>query len=179
MSAPRFSDRTPFSVAQPAAKLALTGVVPVVAVLALGPLAPSLTASAFTEPVSQSQSEAWAGGLETRQAMPRSIEPATLASSTSYTSGFDPAAAGVTVPRPEQPQSHIVPAHACGDESASSCGKIVKAHVIMPLPRPASVKLADARRKNSNGLFGLAWPRELTSPFTYVGDKVASLFKKS
>jgi hypothetical protein len=178
MRVPRFDDRTTFSVAQPAAKLALTGIVPVIAVLALGPLAPSLTASAFTEPPPPSQGETWAGGLEAPQVTNASTEPAVLASSTSYTSGFDAAAVGLALVKPEQAQAHVTPARTCGEESASSCGKIVKAPV-MPLPRPASVKLADARRKHANSLFGLSLPRELVSPFTYVGDKVASLFKKS
>jgi hypothetical protein len=200
MQAPRPDSKTLIQLRAPAAKLALTGIVPLVAVLALSPLmARPAFLQFFAVPAASSvQDPVWAGHLDNPQIASTATEPSTSARSTSYTSGFDPAAVGLIPPKAAPGRSAQL--RGCADEgtdkaadsarATSGCGKSAKV-VALPLPRPAELKpvaTADASAdrpapRKGNGLFGfmphLPSAGQLLSPFTYVGDKVSSLFKKS
>ncbi|MGO9007120.1 MAG: hypothetical protein ACLQIQ_03280 [Beijerinckiaceae bacterium] len=190
----------PIQFRAPAAKLALAGIVPLVALLALGPLMarPAFLQFFAAPAASNPQDPVWAGHLDNPEAANATAEPSTSVRSTSYTSGFDPAAVGLVPPKAAPGRAAQL--HACADEGAdkaadlahltSGCNKSAKT-VALPLPRPPELKpvaTADvsadqpAPRKR-NGLFGfvphLPSAGQLLSPFTFVGDKVSSLFKRS
>lgn len=197
MPAPRPDDKTPIQVRTPAAKLALTGIVPLIAVLVIGPLLARPGVLQFFAGPARSgvQGPMWAGQLDNAQIASTTQEPSTAVRSTSYTTGFDPAAVGLVAPKSSPGKG--LQLRTCADESTdlmhpnAGCAKPGKASAL-PQPRPSELKpnvvayapAADkpAPRK-SNGLFGfmprLPTARQLLSPFTFVGDKVSSLFKRS
>ena len=197
MPAPRLDTKMPIYIRVPAAKLALTGIVPVLAVLALAPFLPRLgLAHLVAQPaVATEQGPAWAGDLDNLQTVSGGPKPAV--SSTSYTSGFDAAAAGLTTLKSSQVASRVllparVEAHSCAEEPspphASTCGKLAKVFA-QPTPRPTELKFTTrqaegkAAQKHAGGIFGfspqLPTTRQLLSPFTFVSDKVTGLFKRS
>jgi hypothetical protein len=183
---------------KPTVRLALTGIVPVLAVLAFSPF---VAHSAFWQasadrPAQLTREPAWAGGLETAETTSIVAEPTAAVRSASYTSGFDPAAAGLVSPKSSQAPHSAASrdGRGCleeGNDPAHLLAPCVKAaKVAQPAPRPVPKPLAladtgnsKAAGKSDNGLFGFA-PRlpsanQLLSPFTFVGDKVSSLFKRS
>ena len=197
MPAPRLDTKLPIYIRVPAAKLALTGIVPVLAVLALAPFLPKLgLAHLVAQPAVATQQEpAWAGELDKLQTVSGEAKPAV--SSTSYTSGFDATAAGLTTFKSAQVASRVllparVEAHPCSDDAnpprANTCGKLAKVFA-QPTPRPTELKFvprqADGKtaQKHAGGIFGLSpqlpTARQLLSPFTFVSDKVTGLFKRS
>jgi hypothetical protein len=200
MQAPRPDSKTPIQFRAPAAKLALTGIVPLVAVLALSPL---MARPAFLQFFSVSTAPSardpfWAGHLDNPQVASTATEPVGSATSTSYTTGFDPVAVGLVPPKAVPGRGAQL--RACTDEGTdkatdpphmtSGCNKSAKA-AALPLPRPAELKplaIADVSADKpvppkKSGLFGfmphLPSAGQLLSPFTFVGDKVSSLFKRS
>jgi hypothetical protein len=196
MLAPRPDSKTPIQLRAPAAKLALTGIVPLLALLALGPLMAKPTLLQFLTPpvTSNPQDPVWAGHLDNSQPASAPTDPAANARSTSYTSGFDPAAVGLLPPKAAQLPGRAAPTRACADEAidktadparATSACKSPKT-AALPLPRPPELKVVatvDKPAPKGNGMFGfmphLPSTTQLLSPFTYVGDKVSGLFKKS
>jgi hypothetical protein len=183
MPAPRFESQTPLLTRSPAAKLALTGMFPVLVLLALGPFIPTSAFLSFMTPsvASDSQGPFWAGDLDARRAADLAAEPAEPARSNSYTSGFDPAAAGLVPLRPVQEPGRSAQARDLREPIKTAA---------QPQPRPAALKPvpvadtnADRSQKPSKGFFGftpqLPSATQLLSPFTFVSDKVSSLFKRS
>jgi hypothetical protein len=197
MSAPRYDNKTPIQLRAPAAKIALTGIVPLLALIALGPLTAGPTFLQFLAPstASSTQDPVWAGHLDHPQLAPTATEPFTTVNSTSYTSGFDPAAVGLLPPKAALAPGRNAQIRACAEDgadkaadplrTASACSKSTKT-AALPLPRPAEFKPvvapADKPAPKSNDVFGfisrLPSTSQLFSPFTYVGDKVSGLFKK-
>ncbi|MGP0060554.1 MAG: hypothetical protein ACLPID_14815 [Beijerinckiaceae bacterium] len=201
MQAPRPDSKTPIQFRAPAAKLALAAIVPLVAVLALSPL---MARPAFLQFVSapaahSAQDPFWVGHLDNQQVAGTTTEPSGSATSTSYTTGFDPVAVGLVSPKAVPGRGAQL--RPCADEATdkptdpahvtSGCNKSAKA-AALPLPRPAELKpvaIADTSAdkpvppRKKNGLFGfmphLPSAGQLLSPFTFVGDKVSSLFKRS
>jgi hypothetical protein len=193
MPAPRSESHSLLHSRLLAVRLVLTGILPAAAMLAAGLFLSISAFSGFVAPSEESsvQEPVWAGDLNA----PRTVgtaEPGSSAKSESYTSGFDSTAVGL-VPRksPEAGKSLPRDARACLDDStdpAHPTGLCIKStRPVQPQPRPAALKPlaenADRQQKPSNGFFGfspqLPTARQLLSPFTYVGDKVASLFKRS
>jgi hypothetical protein len=197
MSAPRYDSKTPIQLRAPAAKLALTGIVPLLALIALGPLTARPSFLQFLAPstVSDTQDPEWAGHLDHPQPPSPATEPATAVNSTSYTSGFDPATVGLLPPKAVQAPGRSAQIRTCAEDgadktadparAASACAKSTKT-AALPLPRPAEFKpAAPADNKpapKDNGAFGfmphLPSASQLLGPFTFVGDKVSGLFKK-
>jgi hypothetical protein len=200
MSAPRLDSKTPIHFRAPSATLALTGIVPVLAVMALSPAVPKPGFLNFLSAhvVSEQAHPEWAGHLDAANSAPTAAEASETVRSTSYTSGFDPAAVGLA-PLKDPP----LPAHAaqhdprgCAEESPdkivdishppNGCSKTAKVFVL-PSPRPVAPKTIVAGDKPASPQpdgFGnfqvyLPSPSQLLTPFNYVSDKVSGLFKRS
>jgi hypothetical protein len=187
MPAPRSESHSLLHSRLLAARLVLTGILPAAILLAAGLFLSISAFSGFVEPTedASAQEPVWAGDLSA----PRTVataEPGLSAKSESYTSGFDPAAVGLVQRKsPEAGKSLPRDAHACVEEStdpahaSSLCIKSTRP--VQPQPRPAALKpVAENGQKPSSGFFPqLPTARQLLSPFTFVSDKVASLFKRS
>jgi hypothetical protein len=202
MSAPRLGSKTPIHFHAPAAMVALTGIVPVLAVMALSSAVPKpdfLNFLPSPAAASNAPDPIWAGHLDAFNSASPAAEVSEVARSTSYTSGFDPAAVGLAPLKTAPVTGRIAQRdpRACADETvdkvadigrtASACSKSVKVFVL-PLPRPAALKTVVAADKpaQSQATGGLTdftshlpSPYQLLTPFNYVGDKVAGLFKRS
>jgi hypothetical protein len=197
MTAPRLDSKTPINFRAPSATLALTGIVPVLAIMAFSPAVPKPSFLNFlsAHAVSEQAHPEWAGLLDAANSAPAAAEASETVRSTSYTSGFDPAAVGLA---PLKDPSVLAQRdlRGCPEESPEKildvsrapggCGKAAKVFVL-PSPRPMAPKTIAAIDKSASpqtsgfGIFPvqLPFPSQLLTPFNYVGDKVSGLFKRS
>jgi hypothetical protein len=167
----------------PQASLALPAMVPLIALLAFGPVVPK-TALWHLTSVPPARDQTWVGNLANPAMAEQSRSPQPLTSA-SYTSGFDKTAADLT-PEP-------IPIKSAQARNASACPKDFNCSFRMaktsspPQPQAASITaapiaIAAPEPSDASGFAALTSrlpsPHTLLKPFTFVADTFTGFIRK-